>query len=107
MDWSIHIANGKGDCPKLTVPSVESFGAGYWNKEQDRLLAPCTVSIAQLLPYRYRKAFNRGAQTFWFAREHGGGRWEHGVSMPYCTLYNARDKFLATLYAIPKVKGTV
>lgn len=54
---------------------------------------PHRASVRECLPHYYRKALDR-AGAFW--------RSKHDDTKPqYVTLYNARGRYLNTLYAIP------
>lgn len=96
------IANGKADKRKYVVPAIAAPICGIWDEERADIIAPCTYSLRALLPYRYRKAFDR-AGKFWFdkAARWNGQRVTCG-NLPRIALHDARGRYLFTLYAIPR-----
>lgn len=99
MDFCIQANNGKID--KRIVPGVAATVAGVWNEIDKRMEKPCAYTTRQMIPYRYRKAFDRQGGNFWFddANRWNGEKVTGGI--PYLTLYDCRGKYLFTLYAFP------
>lgn len=74
------------------VAARESHVSGYWKDGKPYL--PDMESLKSLIPYRWRKALSR-AQVW--TKEDAARQFE----CIYCTLYNARGKYLATIYFQP------
>ena len=98
------LINGPSGC-KFTVRATSAIVAGLYDMRDKTFTKPDATDIAQLIPYRWRKAFNRaGLNPFWFedsAHINEQGRVVCG-GLPYTKLYNSRGKYMVTLTAIPK-----
>lgn len=101
-DFVIHSSGPNG--VKFTVRSVTSAtSAALWDGVQECFIKPCPTDIDQLIPHRWRKAWERAGRAFWYDK-HGGINPDTGRLMgtvPHVTLLDYRGKFLTTLYAIP------
>lgn len=85
---------------KFIVRSVNAEITGLYDERDSTLTRPDCTDIAQLIPYKYRKAFARTTGRFWHhdrARVTIEGKTTH---CPYLPLYGYRGRHLVTLYAI-------
>ena len=88
---------------KFTVQAIDAEITGLYDSRDGTITRPCTVDISQLIPWRYRRAFNRTNGRFWYNEAARIGL--DGVTteqLPYLPLYDARGKHMTTLYAIAR-----
>lgn len=99
MEFCIQANNGK--IGKRIVPATQAIVAGIWNEIDKRLEKPCAYTIRQMIPYRYRKAFDRQGGNFWFDDSNRWNGQKVTGNIPYLTLYDCRGKYLCNLLAFP------
>lgn len=105
MQFSIHISvPGRNPPAKFFVPSARAVIAGVWSEPDRDLLTIDRSALAAALPYRFRKAWERGA-VFWHdsATRWNGARFIGHA--PYADLYDSRGRWLGTITAIPCAGG--
>lgn len=89
------------DTGAITVPAVQAAIVGLWSDEEKRSLMPDVTECARLLPYKWRKAFNRKNGRFWYddrARITNGKI--TGGDVPHLDLRDYRGRHMVTLYAL-------
>ena len=95
-------ATGKGTlAARGNVYAVETKGTGHaahLNKETGKLCEPDANAVRDCMPYAWRAAWDRSAQSsFIYTSEHGGDK--HRTC--YRRLYRSNGKYLTTIYAMP------
>lgn len=106
MQFSIHISVARGTTPaKFNVPSVRAVIAGVWSDPDKDILRPDRIALLDAIPARFRKALSRAGEMFWYSDSVSWNGTRMTGQTPYCTLYDARGKWLATIYAIPCAGG--
>lgn len=83
------------------VHATDAVRAGVYVEEERRTVVPDMQAVREALPYRWRKAFDRGARAFWFDSNGRLTAERFSGSTPYMRLTDARGGYLATIYAIP------
>lgn len=97
MEFCVQSNNGK--VGKFIVPGIAGVYAGVWNEIDKRIEVPCAYTIRQMIPFRYRKAFDRAGGSFWFDSTSRWNGYKITGEIPHKSLYDRRGKYLCTLYA--------
>ena len=95
------LINGSRYGGKIVVRAIDAIIAGLYDERDETITMPAHYDIARLLPYKLRKAFDRTGGHFWIdaaSRIDSNGRIKGNC--PHLSLYSAKGKYLATLYAI-------
>lgn len=95
------LINGERYGGKVVVRAIDAEITGLYDERDKTITRPADYDIEKLLPYKLRKAFARSTGRFWFddaSRIDSNGRTVGNC--PHLSLYGARGKYLATLYAI-------
>ena len=93
MYFTLHLSNSVAGFGKPRVPAIDTGGmVGHY--VDGKCLTPDGAAVRAALPYRYRKAFDRAGECFWFHA--------HDNSAPsYLRLIGSRGQWLNNVYAIP------